>query len=190
MLADGVTPSNEGRGYVLRRLLRRAARHGRLLGIRRPFLYEVVSTVVKENETAYPELKEKQAYIEKTIQFEEENFNRTIDKGFEILQQMIEQMEGTSEKVLSGEDAFRLYDTYGFPIDLTKEIIEERNLDIDEDAFSKLMEQQKERARKARMSEDAVAWADEILNLGVTTPFVGYDTYDTDAKVLAILVDN
>ena len=190
MLADGVTPSNEGRGSVLRRLLRRAARHGRLLGINRPFLHEVVSTVVKENETAYPELKEKQAYIEKTIKFEEENFNRTIDKGFEILQQMIERLEDMKTRTLSGEDAFRLYDTYGFPIDLTREIVAEKDLDIDENAFAMLMEQQKERARKARMSEDAVAWADEVLNLGTKTEFVGYQTYDTDAKVLAILVDN
>lgn len=191
MLADGVTPSNEGRGYVLRRLLRRAARHGRLLGINRPFLYEVVSTVAKENAVAYPELTEKQAYIEKTIKFEEENFNRTIDKGVEILNQLIDDLEATQDKMLSGADAFKLYDTYGFPIDLTKEIIGEKGLQLDENAFIDLMNEQKERARKARMSMEDVAWADEILQLdGVKTEFTGYNELETDASVLAILVDN
>lgn len=191
MLADGVTPSNEGRGYVLRRLLRRAARHGRLLGINRPFLYEVVSTVAKENAVAYPELTEKQAYLEKTIKFEEENFNRTIDKGFEILNQLIDDVENSQGNTLSGEDAFKLYDTYGFPIDLTKEIVGEKGLQLDEDAFIQLMNAQRERARKARMSMEDVAWADEVLKLdGVHTEFVGYQTLQTTGKVLAILVDN
>ncbi len=191
MLADGVTPSNEGRGYVLRRLLRRAARHGRLLGINRPFLYEVVSTVAKENAVAYPELTEKQAYLEKTIKFEEENFNRTIDKGFEILNQLIDDVENSEGNTLSGEDAFKLYDTYGFPIDLTKEIVGEKGLELDEDAFIKLMNAQRERARKARMSMEDVAWADEVLKLdGVQTEFVGYQTLRAQGKVLAILLNN
>lgn len=190
MLADGVTPSNEGRGYVLRRLLRRAARHGRLLGITEPFLYKVVKTVAKENEVAYPELTEKLPYLEKTIKFEEENFNRTIDKGFEILNQFIDELEENKMKVLSGENAFKLYDTYGFPIDLTREIIGERNLELDEDAFLKLMNQQKERARKARMSQETIAWADEVLELDTKTEFVGYTDLETQGKVLAILVDN
>jgi alanyl-tRNA synthetase len=191
MLADGVTPSNEGRGYVLRRLLRRAARHGRLLGINRPFLYEVVSTVAKENAVAYPELTEKQTYLEKTIKFEEENFNRTIDKGFEILNQLIDNIENSEGNTLSGEDAFKLYDTYGFPIDLTKEIVGEKGLELDEDAFIKLMNAQRERARKARMSMEDVAWADEVLKLdGVQTEFVGYQTLKSQGKVLAILLNN
>lgn len=191
MLADGVTPSNEGRGYVLRRLLRRAARHGRLLGINRPFLYQVVKTVAQENAVAYPELTEKQAYLEKTIQFEEENFNRTIDKGFEMLNQLIDAIELKQEAVFSGEAAFKLYDTYGFPIDLTKEIIEEKGLNLDEDAFVKLMNEQKERARTARMSMEDVAWAEEVLKLdGVKPEFVGYDQLQTDAKILAIMVEN
>lgn len=191
MLADGVTPSNEGRGYVLRRLLRRAARHGRLLGIHEPFLYQVVHTVAEENAVAYPELTEKLPYLEKTIQFEEENFNRTIDKGFEILSQLIDDIETKEGHLLSGADAFKLYDTYGFPIDLTREIVGEKGIDLDEDAFRDLMEQQKKRARDARMSEDAVAWADEVLDLGDTvTDFVGYEQMEATGKVLAILVDN
>jgi alanyl-tRNA synthetase len=189
MLADGVMPANEGRGYVLKRLLRRAARHGRLLGIEEPFLYQVVKTVVKENEVAYPELKEKQSYLEKIIKIEEENFNKTIGKGFEILNQIMSEMEGKGT-MLSGEDAFRLYDTYGFPIDLTKEIVAEKGFGLDEDAFRELMNEQRERARKARMSQDDVAWADEALGLnGVKTNFVGYDTLETDGTILAILVD-
>lgn len=191
MLADGVTPSNEGRGYVLRRLLRRAARHGRLLGINKPFLYQVVATVAKENYTAYPELTEQIAYLEKTIKFEEENFNRTIDKGFDILNQMIEETKAKGETILSGENAFKLYDTYGFPIDLTKEIVEEKEIGLDEDAFTALMNEQKVRAREARKSMADVAWADEVLKLdGVTTAFTGYTDLETEGKVLAILVDN
>lgn len=191
MLADGVTPSNEGRGYVLRRLLRRAARHGRLLGINRPFLYEVVQTVAKENIVAYPELTEKLPYLTKTIKFEEENFNRTIDKGFEILNHLIDQLESKAGATLSGADAFKLYDTYGFPIDLTREIVGEKGLGLDEDAFVELMNQQKQRARDARMSGEAVAWADQVLDLGdQKTTFVGYESLQATAKVLAILVDN
>lgn len=191
MIADGVRASNEGRGYVLRRLLRRAARHGRLLGINEPFLYQVVATVVKENETAYPELKEKQDYIQKAIKVEEESFNRTIGKGFEILNQLLEQLKTQKGTVLSGQNAFKLYDTYGFPIDLTKEIISEKEIDIDEEEFFKLMNEQKDRARKARLSQEAVGWADEVLDLqGVKPEFVGYNTLETTGKVLAIIVND
>ncbi len=191
MLADGVTPSNEGRGYVLRRLLRRAARHGRLLGINRPFLYEVVETVAKENAVAYPELTEKLGYLKKTIKFEEENFNRTIDKGFEMLNNLIDAIESKQDKVLAGKDVFKLYDTYGFPIDLTREIALEKGVDLDEESFIELMNEQKERARKARMSMEDVAWADEALNLeGKTSEFTGYTTLTETGKVLAILADN
>ncbi len=191
MLADGVTPSNEGRGYVLRRLLRRAARHGRLLGVTRPFLHEVVETVAKENAVAYPELTEKLPYLQKTIRFEEENFNRTIDKGFELLNRMIDDMEVNKTRTLTGEDAFKLYDTYGFPIDLTREIISEKGLDLDEASFVELMKVQKKRARDARMSGEAVAWADQLIDLGdTTTEFVGYNTLKAEGKILAILVDN
>ncbi len=190
MLADGITPSNEGRGYVLRRLLRRAARHGRLLGINEPFLFRVVPTVAAENITAYPELTEKLPYLEKIVKFEEENFNRTIDKGFEILNQMVDEMEASEIKQLGGEDAFKLYDTYGFPIDLTRDILAERGIDIDEEAFREQMQKQRKRAQEARQSQESVGWAEEVLKLDQKTEFVGYTTLDTTGKVLAILVDN
>ncbi|MEG0116087.1 MAG: alanine--tRNA ligase-related protein, partial [Hydrogenoanaerobacterium sp.] len=141
MIGDGVIPSNEGRGYVLRRLLRRAARHGRLLGIEDGFLYKVCETVIKENETAYPELLEKKAYIEKVIKVEEERFAKTIGTGMQLLNELMDKLDkaGGSEKLLSGEDAFKLYDTFGFPIDLTKEIISERGISVDEEQFKQLM---------------------------------------------------
>ena len=145
MISDGVMPSNEGRGYVLRRLLRRAARHGRLLGINHPFLADVVDTVIHENECAYPELREKSAMIKKVIAFEEENFYKTIDKGFALLNDIIDR---TDAKVLSGEDAFLLSDTFGFPIDLTKEILSEKGMSVDEDRFRALVLQQRETARR------------------------------------------
>ena len=190
MLADGVIPSNEGRGYVLRRLLRRAARHGRLLGINGPFLYQVVDTVVKENHTAYPELAQKQSYLEKIILTEEENFDRTLNKGLELLTQLIDKAEEQGLSTLAGEDAFHLYDTFGFPIDLTREIASEKGLSIDETAFGTLMEHQKEVARQARMSQEDVAWADETLGLhGVKTEFTGYSSLTGTGKVLAMLVD-
>ena len=147
MISDGVMPSNEGRGYVLRRLLRRAARHGRLLGINHPFLADVVDTVIHENECAYPELREKSAMIKKVIVFEEENFYKTIDKGFALLNDIIDR---TDAKVLSGEDAFLLSDTFGFPIDLTKEILSEKGMSVDEDRFRALVLQQRETARASR----------------------------------------
>ncbi len=190
MLADGVIPSNEGRGYVLRRLLRRAARHGRLLGINGPFLYQVVDTVVKENHTAYPELAQKQSYLEKIILTEEENFDRTLNKGLELLNQIIDKAEAQGITTLAGEDAFHLYDTFGFPIDLTREIASEKGLTIDETAFGTLMEHQKEVARQARMSQEDVAWADETLGLhGVKTAFTGYSSLTGTGKVLAMLVN-
>ncbi|MEG1996024.1 MAG: alanine--tRNA ligase [Oscillospiraceae bacterium] len=194
MIADGVMPSNEGRGYVLRRLLRRAARHGHLLGVKEPFLYKVVNTVVNENKSAYPELEEKASYIKKLIKNEEENFHKTIDKGFDMLNHLIDDIdvEGIeSQRILSGQDAFKLYDTFGFPIDLTREIILERNMQVDEEEFKKLMDEQRKRARDARLSGDAVAWSDENLNLGnIPTKFVGYDESSCCAKVLAIICDS
>ncbi len=189
MLADGVIPSNEGRGYVLRRLLRRAARHGRLLGINKPFLYEVVDTVAKENEKAYPELLEKVEYVKKMVKSEEDNFSRTVDNGFELLNQIISKMDS---KVFSGEDAFKLYDTYGFPIDLTKEILDEQGLTVDEEGFTKLMEEQRVRARNARNTGDAFGGdSDETLAyLGEkVTSFVGYDRLTTSTDILGIIVD-
>lgn len=186
MIGDGVMPSNEGRGYVLRRLLRRAARHGRLLGIERPFLSEVAATVIKENATAYPELQEKQEFIQKLIAVEEESFGRTIDQGLEMVNELI---ANAKDGQISGDDAFRLYDTYGFPLDLTKDILEEHNLTVDEDAFKELMQEQRKRARDARKNAGADAWAGgENLFEGLpATSFVGYQTLCTDAKVLAVI---
>ena len=173
MISDGVMPSNEGRGYVLRRLLRRAARHGRLLGINHPFLADVVDTVIHENECAYPELREKSAMIKKVIAFEEENFYKTIDKGFALLNDIIDR---TDAKVLSGEDAFLLSDTFGFPIDLTKEILSEKGMSVDEDRFRALVLQQRETARASRKNAGADAWAgdSDVLDDIAKTEFVGY----------------
>ena len=188
MIGDGVMPSNEGRGYVLRRLLRRASRHGRLLGIDRTFLAEVANTVIDENKGAYPELDEKRAMITKLIEVEEENFNRTIDQGLALLTEFIDRAESD---VFSGAEAFRLNDTYGFPLDLTKEILAERGMTVNEEEFQALMMEQKSRARAARKNAGADAWEGEgdVLNdLGETT-FVGYETMETDAKVLAIVKD-
>ncbi len=149
MISDGILPSNEGRGYVLRRLLRRAARHGKLLGVNEPFLYEVIDTVVHENEGQYPELREKQAYITRVIRNEEENFAKTIDAGMHIFSDLLAEHQAKGERVFSGADAFKLYDTYGFPIDLTREMVQEQNMTVDEDAFQDLMEQQRVRARRS-----------------------------------------
>ena len=187
MIGDGVMPSNEGRGYVLRRLLRRAARHGRLLGIGEPFLYQVAETVIAENRSAYPELAEKQEFIQKLIHTEEIAFGKTIDSGLALLDEMLKGLEGT---VLSGADAFKLYDTYGFPLDLTEDILSERGLTVDADEFAELMQEQKVRARNARKDAGADAWkggasAAEKLD---KTDFIGYDTLKTEAKVVAILV--
>ena len=188
MIGDGVMPSNEGRGYVLRRLLRRAARHGRLLGIQRGFLAEVAETVIHENQSAYPELREKQDMILKIISNEEESFSRTIDKGLQILNGFVER---ATSSVLSGDDAFLLNDTYGFPLDLTKEILAERGMTVDEETFRQKMREQKERARAARKNAGADAWAGEsdLLDDIGATAFLGYETLETQASVVALIRD-
>ena len=191
MICDGILPSNEGRGYVLRRLLRRAARHGKLLGINEPFLYQVVDTVIHENECQYPDLREKQTYITKVIRTEEENFARTIDGGMKIYGDMLSAHKAKGETVFSGEDAFKLYDTFGFPIDLTAEMAAEEGMTIDEEAFKALMTEQKERAREARKALGDLGWAGvEFGKDMLATEFVGYD-YDAidDAHVLAIVAE-
>ena len=192
MICDGVLPSNEGRGYVLRRLLRRAARHGKLLGVNDPFLYEVCDTVIHENEGHYPELRERQDYITKVIRTEEENFARTIDGGLKIFNDMLEQHKAKGEKIFSGADAFKLYDTYGFPIDLTMEMVAEQGMTVDEKGFQKLMQEQKERARKAREALGDLGWAGVEFGKDVPeTEFVGYDHTAIDgAKVVALVVEN
>ena len=192
MICDGVLPSNEGRGYVLRRLLRRAARHGKLLGVNEPFLYKVCDTVVHENEGHYPELRERQAYITKVIRVEEENFNKTIDAGLRIYNSMIEEHKAKGETVFSGADAFKLYDTYGFPIDLTIEMAEDEGMTVDQEAFQNLMEEQRVRARKAREALGDLAWAGIDLGLDDATPttFTGYDgSLTAQGKILAIVTD-
>ena len=189
MISDGIMPSNEGRGYVLRRLLRRACRHGRLLGIHKGFLPELAETVIEGSKDGYPELEEKKEFILKVITKEEEQFNKTIDQGLGILADMIADMESKGEKTLNGEDAFRLYDTYGFPLDLTKEILEEKELGVDEEGFHACMEVQRKKARDARevtnyMGADVTVY--ESIDPGVTSTFVGYDnlTCDSDVTVL------
>ena len=191
MICDGVLPSNEGRGYVLRRLLRRAARHGKLLGVNEPFLYKVCDTVVHENEGHYPELLERQAYITKVIRVEEENFNKTIDAGLRIYNSMIEEHKAKGETVFSGADAFKLYDTYGFPIDLTIEMAGDEGMTVDQEGFQALMEEQRIRARKAREALGDLAWAGIDLGLDdAPTTFTGYDGKLTaEGKILAIVTD-
>ncbi len=186
MICDGVIPSNEGRGYVLRRLLRRAARHGKLLGIKEPFLYKVVSTVVKESQSGYPELSEKQSYIEKIVKIEEERFNETIDSGLEILNAYIDELKKSGKTVLSGDAAFKLYDTYGFPIDLTIEILQEQGMIVDTEEYQKQMEIQRERARTARGDMEGEGWKDDdiaVLIKNIETEFIGYDNTSCDAQV-------
>ena len=190
MICDGVLPSNEGRGYVLRRLLRRAARHGKLLGVNEPFLYEVVDTVIHENECQYPDLREKQTYITRVIRTEEENFAKTIDGGMKIFSDLLKEHKAKGETVFSGSDAFKLYDTYGFPIDLTIEMVEEEGMTVDEESFKALMEEQRVRARKAREALGDLAWAGIELGLDNTpTQFVGYTENECEAKILAIVTD-
>ena len=188
MIGDGVMPSNEGRGYVLRRLLRRAARHGRLLGINHTFLADVANTVIDENKNAYPELDEKRAMITNLIHVAEESFAKTIDQGIQMLNSLIDK---DFNACLSGEDAFRLNDTYGFPLDLTKEIVAERGMTVDEERFHQLMQEQRERARNARKNAGADAWAGEndVLADVPPTEFLGYEKSQTEATVLAILKD-
>ena len=190
MISDGILPSNEGRGYVLRRLLRRAARHGKLLGVNEPFLYQVVDMVVHENECQYPELREKQAYITRVIRNEEENFAKTIDAGMHIFSDLLAEHQAKGERVFSGADAFKLYDTYGFPIDLTREMVQEQDMTVDEDAFQDLMEQQRVRARKAREALGDLAWAGVDLGLDPTpTQFTGYDHTVDQGTILAIVCE-
>ena len=190
LVCDGVLPSNEGRGYVLRRLLRRAARHGRLLGITDSFLYDVVDTVVEENKDAYPELVSKKDYIKRVIRMEEERFRSTIDSGLGILSGLIDGLKTSGKDTLSGEDTFRLYDTYGFPIDLTEEIIAEEGLHVDREGFEKFMLEQRERARSARGSNDELAWAgaENPFAQSPKTDFVGYDAEEATAEVLMMTV--
>ena len=186
MICDGVLPSNEGRGYVLRRLLRRASRHGKLLGIQGAFLKDVVDTVIQENEKAYPELKEKRETIQKIVSFEEESFQKTIDQGMALLNDLIDKADS---KVFSGDNAFTLNDTYGFPLDLTKEILSERGMQVDEERFRQLMQEQRERARNARKDAGADAWKGEgSAAAGLPeTVFTGYTQMQGDGKVLAII---
>ena len=189
MICDGVLPSNEGRGYVLRRLLRRAARHGKLLGVNDPFLFEVCAIVIAENKVAYPELVSKQDYITRVIKIEEENFAKTIDAGMKIVSEMLEEHKAKNETMFSGADAFKLYDTYGFPVDLTAEIAEEQGLTIDRKVFDECMQEQRVRAREARAAMGDLAWAGIDLGLDATpTQFVGYDRFEEACKVLAIVV--
>ena len=192
MICDGVLPSNEGRGYVLRRLLRRAARHGKLLGVNDPFLYTVCDTVIHENEGHYPELRERQDYITKVIRVEEENFAKTIDGGLKIFNDMLSEHKAKGESTFSGADAFKLYDTYGFPIDLTLEMVEEQGMKLDEAEFHKQMDEQRQRARKAREALGDLGWAGVEFGKEVPeTEFVGYDhTAIDDAKVVALVVEN
>ena len=189
MIADGVLPSNEGRGYVLRRLLRRAARHGKLLGVNRPFLYEVVETVVKENESHYTYLRERIDYITKVVKVEEENFARTIDTGMQIFSNKLAEHKTAGKTVFSGEDAFLLSDTYGFPIDLTVEMVADEGMTLDMEKFVSCREEQRVRAREARKALGDLAWAGIDLGLDNTpTTFVGYTENTCSAKVLAVCV--
>ncbi len=191
MICDGILPSNEGRGYVLRRLLRRAARHGKLLGVDEPFLYKVIDTVIHENECQYPELREKQEYITRVVKTEEENFARTLDAGMKIFGELLSEHKAKGESTFSGADAFKLYDTYGFPIDLTIEMCEDEGMGVDEEGFKALMEEQRVRARKAREALGDLGWAG--IEFGKEIPdtvFVGYDRAETEAKVLALVSED
>ena len=193
MISDGIMPTNEGRGYVLRRLIRRAARHGRLLGIEGKFLAKLSETVIEGSKDGYPELDEKKEFIFNVLTQEEDKFDKTIDQGLHILSVMQEEMNQAGEKVLSGENAFKLYDTYGFPLDLTKEILEEKGYGIDEEGFQVAMEKQRVQAREARketnyMGADATVY-DEI-DPSVTTEFVGYDTLSCDSKITVLTTES
>lgn len=186
MISDGIIPSNEGRGYVLRRIIRRAARHGKLIGINKPFLTELSNAVIAENKAGYPELVEKEQLIKKVISNEESNFNKTIDQGLNLLKDLIK-----AGGVLSGEDAFKLYDTYGFPLDLTKDILAENNMTVDEEKFRELMENQRQMARSSRKSADAESWKSDGISFDniPATEFVGYTENKCGARVLDIVAD-
>ena len=191
MIADGVLPSNEGRGYVLRRLLRRAARHGKLLGVNKPFLFEVVGTVIKENGTHYSYLNERAEYITRIVKIEEENFNRTIDTGMAIFTAKMAEHKAEGKTVFSGEDAFLLADTYGFPVDLTVEMVEDEGMTLDMEKFTACREEQRVRAREARKALGDLGWAGVDLGKEIAaTAFVGYDALATDAKIVAIVADD
>ena len=187
MISDGIIPSNEGRGYVLRRIIRRAVRHGKLIGINRPFFMELCDTVINENKQGYPELIEKQQLISKVINNEEASFNKTVDQGLSMLEELTK--EG---KTFSGEDAFKLYDTYGFPIDLTKDILNEKGIELDEARFKELMEEQKQKARNARKSSDGESWKSDGITFDnvAESIFVGYTENSCDTQVLDIVVEN
>ena len=187
MIGDGITPENTGRGYVLRRLLRRAARHGRLLGIERPFLYEVCDTVINENKSAYPELDEKRELIKRIIKNEEETFAKTIDKGMELLTTILDRLSEKHIKTLSGEDTFKLSDTYGFPIDLTVEIAQEKGLEVDEEKFRELVQGQKDKAREDYLKKGGSSWADNSIKVNApATVFDGYKVLDENTEIVAI----
>ena len=188
LICDGVLPSNEGRGYVLRRLLRRAARHGKLLGVNDPFLYEVVDTVVRESESQYPELREKQSYITKVVRTEEESFCKTIDGGIRIFEEMLEKHKAAGETVFSGADVFRLYDTFGFPVDLTVEMARDQGMEVDEAGFQEKMQEQKTRAREARKALGDLGWAGVEFGKDIPeTEFVGYDRNEDEGTVVALV---
>lgn len=192
MVSDGIMPSNEGRGYVLRRLIRRAARHGKMLGIEGAFLADLSATVIRESKDGYPELEEKKDFIFKVLTQEEEKFAKTIDQGLAILSDMQKEMEEKGEKVLSGENAFKLYDTYGFPVDLTEEILEEKGFSVDEEGFKKAMDVQRETARKARkvtnyMGADVTVY--EAIDPSITTEFVGYDRLTHKSKITVMTTE-
>ncbi|PAB60923.1 alanine--tRNA ligase [Anaeromicrobium sediminis] len=193
MVCDGIMPSNEGRGYVLRRLLRRAARHGKLLGIKGAFLNGLVDKVIEVSKVAYGQLEERKDYIKKVISIEEERFQETIDQGSEILKEYIEELRKEENKVLSGEKAFKLYDTYGFPLELTKEILEEEGLEVNEEKFKEEMELQRERARSARTDNSLEAWKEDVFSQiddSTNTDFVGYNNYVVEGQLLNIVKDN
>ncbi|MCW6074459.1 alanine--tRNA ligase [Clostridium sporogenes] len=192
MISDGILPSNEGRGYVLRRLLRRAARHGKTLGINNTFLHSLTDIVIENCYKNYPELEEKKEYIKKVIKLEEERFDETIDAGMQILNDYIKEVKNNNDKVLSGDKAFKLYDTYGFPVELTEEILEEQGINIDKEGFNKEMKEQRERARSAREETNYMGAEDTILNkidLSINTQFEGYDKLEIKSKV-ALIVEN
>ena len=193
MISDGIMPSNEGRGYVLRRLIRRAARHGKLLGIDGRFLSTLSETVIESSKDGYPELEEKKSMIFKVLSEEENKFNKTIDTGLNILADMEEEMKKNGETVLSGENAFKLYDTYGFPVDLTKEILEEKGCTVDEEGFAAAMKEQKDKARKARkttnyMGADVTVY--QSIDAAITSEFVGYDKLDVDSKISVLTTED
>ena len=186
MISDGIMPTNEGRGYVLRRIIRRAARHGRMLGISGTFMADFAATVIAECKDGYPELDEKKDFIFKVLTQEEEKFNKTIDQGLAILSEMEEDMQKNNEKVLAGAKVFKLYDTYGFPVDLTQEILEEKGFSIDEAGFKEAMNEQRTKARNARqetnyMGADVTVY--ESIDPSITSVFVGYDKLEMNSKV-------